>query len=88
MHLPLKATRMSLGGQDEFVEAYRSLFTYSHDPVMLARTTNYERLVTIELFNNITPGASTLAYEAIRRTRFSYNAFGNIVAVASLLPRL
>ena len=72
---------MVLNKQGDFVEAYQSLFTYSIDPTILARNTNYDRPVSMELVNNTTPGAETPTYQSMKRTNSTYNEFGNTVSV-------
>ena len=79
--MPQQETRMVLNDRGEFVEAYQSLFEYSIKPTILARTTNYDRPVSMELLNNTTPGAETPSYQSMKRTDSTYNEFGNVVSV-------
>lgn len=83
-HLPTQEIRYLLDGDDQFVEAYKTIYTYRIDESEQARTTNYAYPVCTETLHNVGTQTSP-TYQPLTLSTTEYNEYGNQLSASEQL---
>ncbi|KAI9157982.1 tRNA3(Ser)-specific nuclease WapA [Paramyrothecium foliicola] len=78
-HLPVEEYQYLLNNEGEFVEAQKTLLTYSTGNERTPRITSYNLPIRSDVFRNTSNPTGVPAWQLMSRTDTQYNGYGNIL---------